>query len=65
MDGLTGRSRRGLVFLFVVTLVGAISQAERAFAGETTGAPLVLFVAFSLASVILLWRLFDRNRSAE
>ncbi|WP_416838806.1 hypothetical protein [Haloferax sp. DFSO52] len=64
MDDSTGPSRTGLILLFVLTLVGAISQADTVFSGAPSTAALILFVAFSIASVLLLWRLFQQNRPA-
>ncbi|KAB1186603.1 MULTISPECIES: hypothetical protein [Haloferax] len=64
MDSPVGPSRRGLVIFFVITLVGAVSQAESVFSDAPASGSLVLFVAFSLVSVILLWRLFQQDRPA-
>ncbi|WP_411965501.1 hypothetical protein [Haloferax sp. YSMS24] len=64
MNSPSGPSRRGLVLLFVLTLVAAVSQADTVFSGTPSTVSLVLFVAFSLASVLLLWRLFQQNRPA-
>ncbi|KAB1197147.1 MULTISPECIES: hypothetical protein [Haloferax] len=64
MDRPTGPSRRGLVLLFVLTLVGAISQANTVFSSTPNTASLILFAAFSFASVLLLWQLFQQNRPA-
>ena len=64
MDSPSGPSHRGLVLLFVLTLVAAVSQAETVFSGAPSTVSLVLLVAFSLASVVLLWRLFQQNRPA-
>ncbi|KTG26381.1 hypothetical protein [Haloferax profundi] len=65
MDRPDTLNRRGVVVLFVLTLVGAVSQAEAVFSGDVGTGSFVLFVAFSIASVVLLWQLFERNRPAE
>jgi membrane protein implicated in regulation of membrane protease activity len=64
MERRTSLRRGGLTLLFALTLVAAVSQATSVLGPTPDVASLVLFVAFSIASVVLLWQLFDQDRPA-
>jgi hypothetical protein len=64
MDESLVPSRRRLVFLIAVTLLGAVSQAYLIFTDTPSATPVLLFVVFSAVTVFLLYRLFEQTTPA-